>query len=84
MGVTAHTAYCNGYTQPLSGHTSPRTAIPRAPATGLARSACERVLGAITAAGAPLLAPAPDGFADLMSTMAAQNLARAWAIEVGG
>jgi cytosine/adenosine deaminase-related metal-dependent hydrolase len=48
----------------------------------LARSASQRVLGAITAAGAPLLPPAPDGFADLMSSMAAQNLSRAWAIEV--
>ena len=52
-------------------------------AISLARSASERVLNAITAAGAPLLPPAPEGFADLMSAMAAQNLARAWAIEAG-
>ena len=49
----------------------------------LATAASERVLGAITAGGAPLLPPAPEGFADLLSTMASQNLARAWAIEVG-
>jgi cytosine/adenosine deaminase-related metal-dependent hydrolase len=51
-------------------------------AIDLARSSCERVLDAVTAAEAPLLPAAPDGFADLLSTMAAQNLARAWAIEV--
>jgi hypothetical protein len=50
----------------------------------LASSASERVLGAITSSGAPLLPPAPEGFADLMSTMAAQNLARAWTMEAGG
>ena len=48
----------------------------------LARSASERVLSAITAGGAPLLAAAPEGFAGMLATMAAQNLARAWAIEV--
>ncbi len=48
----------------------------------LARSASERVLGAITAGGVPLLPAAPEGFADMLGTMAAQNLARAWAIEV--
>jgi 5-methylthioadenosine/S-adenosylhomocysteine deaminase len=48
----------------------------------LAESASESVLGAITAAGQPLLPPAPDGFADLINTMAAQHVARAWAIEV--
>jgi hypothetical protein len=49
----------------------------------LAQSASERVLGTITAGGAPLLPPAPEGFADLLNTMAIQNLARAWAIEPG-
>jgi cytosine/adenosine deaminase-related metal-dependent hydrolase len=49
----------------------------------LARGACERVLGAVTAGGAPLLPPSPKGFADLLSTMAAQNIAGAWAIEPG-
>jgi 5-methylthioadenosine/S-adenosylhomocysteine deaminase len=48
----------------------------------LAQSSCERVLGAITAGGAALLPPAPDGFADLINTVAAGNLARAWGIEV--
>jgi cytosine/adenosine deaminase-related metal-dependent hydrolase len=48
----------------------------------LARSASERVLGAITAGGVPLLPAAPEGFADMLGTMAAQNVARAWAIEV--
>ena len=50
----------------------------------LAQSSCERVLGAITAGGAPLLPPAPEGFADLVNTAAAGNLARAWGIEVAG
>jgi len=52
-------------------------------AIALAESSCERVLGAITAGEAPLLPPAPEGFADLVNTMAAQHLARAWSIEVG-
>ncbi len=47
----------------------------------LAQSSCERVLGAVTAGGAPLLPPAPEGFADLVNTAAAANLARAWRIE---
>ena len=51
-------------------------------AIDLAQQSCERVLGAITAGGQPLLAPTPEGFADLINTMAAQNLARAWGIEV--
>jgi 5-methylthioadenosine/S-adenosylhomocysteine deaminase len=49
----------------------------------LAQASSQRVLGAITAGGAPLLPAAPAGFADLINTMAAQNLARAWGIEVG-
>jgi len=51
-------------------------------AIGLARSASDRVLGAITASGQPLLPPAPEGFSDLISATAAQNLARAWSLEV--
>jgi cytosine/adenosine deaminase-related metal-dependent hydrolase len=51
-------------------------------AIDLAHSSCERVLGAITAGGAPLLPPAPEGFADLVNAAAAGNLARAWGIEV--
>jgi 5-methylthioadenosine/S-adenosylhomocysteine deaminase len=51
-------------------------------AIDLAESSCERVLGAITAGKAPLLPPAPEGFADLINTMAARHLARAWSIEV--
>jgi cytosine/adenosine deaminase-related metal-dependent hydrolase len=47
----------------------------------LAQQASDRVLGAIMAGGQPLLPPAPDGFADMINTTAAQNLARAWAIE---
>ena len=50
----------------------------------LAREASARVLGAVTAGGTPLLPPAPEGFADLLSTMAAQNIAGAWAIEPAG
>jgi cytosine/adenosine deaminase-related metal-dependent hydrolase len=50
-------------------------------AIDLAQAASGRVLGAITAGGQPLLAPAPEGFADLVNTMAAQHLARAWTIE---
>ncbi len=48
----------------------------------LAEASCERVLGAITDGGRPLLPPAPEGFADLINTVAAQHLARAWDIEV--
>jgi cytosine/adenosine deaminase-related metal-dependent hydrolase len=51
-------------------------------AIGLAQTACERVLGAITAGGQPLLPPAPEGFADVINTIAARHLARAWSIEV--
>jgi cytosine/adenosine deaminase-related metal-dependent hydrolase len=51
-------------------------------AIALAEGSCERVLGLITTAGQPLLPPAPEGFADVMNTVAAQHLARAWAIEV--
>jgi cytosine/adenosine deaminase-related metal-dependent hydrolase len=51
-------------------------------AINLAHMASERVLGAITAGGQPLLPPAPEGFADLINTIAAQHLARAWGIEV--
>ncbi len=50
----------------------------------LARESCERVLGAVTAGGAPLLPPAPEGFADMLGAMAAQNLARAWTVDVAG
>lgn len=53
-------------------------------ASSLAQDACERVLGAITDGGAELLAPAPEGFSDLLNTMAATHLARAWGIEVAG
>jgi cytosine/adenosine deaminase-related metal-dependent hydrolase len=51
-------------------------------AIDLAQTTSERVLGTITAGGQPLLPAVPEGFADLMNTMAAQNLARAWSIEV--
>jgi cytosine/adenosine deaminase-related metal-dependent hydrolase len=47
----------------------------------LARAASARVLGKITAGGAALLPPAPDGFADMLADMAAQNIARAWTLE---
>jgi cytosine/adenosine deaminase-related metal-dependent hydrolase len=50
----------------------------------LARSASERVLSAITDGGQPLLPPVPEGFADLINTMAAGHLARAWTIDVAG
>jgi hypothetical protein len=51
-------------------------------AIDLAQSASDRVLGAITSGGQPLLPAAPEGFADLINTMAAQHLARAWTIDV--
>lgn len=51
-------------------------------AIGLAEAASERVLGALVDGGQPLLPPAPEGYADLINTMAAQNVARAWAIDV--
>ena len=47
----------------------------------LVQAASDRVLGRIRADGQPLLPEVPDGFADLINTMAAQNLARAWSIE---
>jgi len=52
-------------------------------AIDLARKSSDRVLGAITAGGEPLLPPAPDGFADMINAAAAANLARAWAIDIG-
>ena len=51
-------------------------------AIDIAQMASERVLGAIRAGGEPLLAPAPDGFADVINAIAAQHLARAWSIDV--
>ena len=44
--------------------------------------ASERVLGTVRSGG-ELLPPAPEGFADMLNTFAARNLARAWAIEPG-
>jgi cytosine/adenosine deaminase-related metal-dependent hydrolase len=52
-------------------------------AIDLAHAASQRVLGAVRAGGQQLLPPAPEGFADIINSMAAQHLARAWAIEVG-
>ena len=49
-------------------------------AVRLAQEASERVLGGVTSEH-PLLPPAPEGFADALNTLAAQHLARAWAIE---
>jgi cytosine/adenosine deaminase-related metal-dependent hydrolase len=51
-------------------------------AIGLAETACDRVLGAITAGGQPLLPDAPEGFTEVINTLAAQHVARAWALEV--
>ncbi|HWX74322.1 MAG TPA: amidohydrolase family protein [Solirubrobacteraceae bacterium] len=48
----------------------------------LAESACERVLSAVRAGGGELLPPAPEGFQDMLETLAAQNLARAWSLDV--
>jgi len=48
----------------------------------LAEASSERVLSAVRANGSALLPPAPEGFADLVNTAAAQHLARAWTIEV--
>ena len=50
-------------------------------AIDLAETACERVLATITSGEQPLLAPTPEGFTDMINTMAAQNLARAWSID---
>jgi cytosine/adenosine deaminase-related metal-dependent hydrolase len=52
-------------------------------AIDLAQTSCERVLDAVTAGGQPLLPAEPEGFADAINTVAAQHVARAWAIEVG-
>jgi hypothetical protein len=56
--------------------------VDLARAFNLAEAASERVLGIVTGGGQPLLPDLPDGFADFINSMAAQNLARAWAIEV--
>jgi cytosine/adenosine deaminase-related metal-dependent hydrolase len=56
--------------------------VPRA--IELAQASCERVLGAITSGGRALLPAVPEGFADLINSVAAQNLARAWTIDVAG
>jgi cytosine/adenosine deaminase-related metal-dependent hydrolase len=52
-------------------------------ATELANAACERVSRKISDQGLPLLPPAPEGFADILNTTAARNLARAWEMEIG-
>ena len=49
-------------------------------AVELAQETSTRVLGAL-GDGETLLPPAPEGFADMLSKVAAGNLARAWAIE---
>jgi cytosine/adenosine deaminase-related metal-dependent hydrolase len=51
-------------------------------ASELAKTASEEVLGRIADQGLELLRPGPPGFADAVNTMAAQHLARAWAIDV--
>jgi cytosine/adenosine deaminase-related metal-dependent hydrolase len=48
----------------------------------LASEACERVLGSVRAEAGSLLAPVPEDFAGALNTFAAQNLARAWTIDV--
>ncbi len=53
-------------------------------ALDLAQASCDRVLGALTDGGGPLLGEVPDSFADMINTMAAQNLARAWSMEPEG
>ena len=51
-------------------------------AIDLAEQASERTLAAVLADGQPLLPPRPPEIDDLLTTTAATNLARAWAIEV--
>jgi len=51
-------------------------------ATELAAAACERVSRRISDQGLPLLPPAPEGFADVLNTAAATNLARAWEMQI--
>ena len=51
-------------------------------AIDLAEASSQRVLSAITDGGGALLPPAPEGFADMINSLAAQNIARAWDIEV--
>jgi cytosine/adenosine deaminase-related metal-dependent hydrolase len=51
-------------------------------AVELAQATSDRVLGTL-GAGETLLPPAPEGFADMLSKVAAGNLARAWAIAPG-
>jgi len=58
------------------------TGVDLGAAATLVAAASERVLRAISDGGQPLLAAVPDGFADMINAMAAQNLARAWSIEV--
>ncbi len=52
-------------------------------AIDLAGAASERVLGALAAGEQPFPPPAPEGFADLINSLAVQHVARAWSIEVG-
>jgi len=51
-------------------------------AINLAQMTCERVLATVTSHDQPLLPPAPEDFADVINTIAAQNLAGAWSIDV--
>ncbi|HEX3511298.1 MAG TPA: amidohydrolase family protein [Solirubrobacteraceae bacterium] len=54
--------------------------VDLARAAALAADASEAVLRRVSDAGGELLPPAPEGFADVINTLAAQHLARAWAI----
>lgn len=47
----------------------------------LGEESAERVIGAATADGGPLLPPPDPSFDDAINAMAASNIARAWAIE---
>jgi cytosine/adenosine deaminase-related metal-dependent hydrolase len=49
-------------------------------AAALAQATSERVQKKISDQGLELLPPAPEGFADAINTLAAQNLARAWTL----
>jgi hypothetical protein len=58
--------------------------VDLARARDLAENASERVLGAATASGDPLLPPYDPAFDELVDQMARTNLASAWSMEAAG
>ena len=72
---------CSSRGASSSATASSSASISTAPSSS-PQAASERVLGASRPAVSRCWRPRPDGFADLINTLAAQNLARAWTIAV--